>query len=89
MAEIIDIGLVSDAQRLLERLIDERGIGWFLDRESRRLVALQPSKIDLVVKAALRTKKRRVPARVVEHCRRHVRRILIHEVARAMLASGC
>jgi hypothetical protein len=89
MADIIDIGLVGDAQRLLERLIDERGIGFFLDRESKRLVALQPAKIDLVVKAALRSKKRRVPPSVVERCRRHVRRILIREVARAMLASGC
>ena len=92
MAELIDLGLVGEAQRVLHKLLDEKGIRWFMAGEGARLIALDQKKVDLVVRTAARDRRRQgmrpLPA-VQEHCRRQVRRELIRRVTFAMLKSGC
>jgi hypothetical protein len=92
MAELIDLGLVGEAKRVLEKLVDKRGIRWFLASEGPRLMALDATKIDLVVRTAERVRRRRgqrVIASSREQCRTQVRRALIQRVAIAMLKTGC
>ncbi len=92
MAELIDLNLVTHARKLVEELIERRGIVWFLDREGPRLMALDPEKIDVVGDAAAKARqrsKKSVPRSAVEHCRRQVRRLLIRRVALAMVRTGC
>lgn len=92
MAELIDIGLVADANKLLEKLLERHGISWFLARDSQRLMALEKEKIDLIVRTAVRNRERKdlpVVTPAVEHCRNLVRRKLIQRVAEAMVGTGC
>ncbi|MBI5544199.1 MAG: hypothetical protein HY901_09940 [Deltaproteobacteria bacterium] len=92
MAELIDLGLVSEAKRVLEKLFDKHGIRWFMATEGPRLFALDKSKVDLVVRTALRARERRGLESyedAIEHCRTQVRRDLIRRVAIAMLQTGC
>ena len=92
MADLIDLRLLSDANRLLAELIERRGLRWFLATEGQHLFELEPAKIDLVVEASLELQRRQgfapLPA-TVEHCRKQVRRALIRRLAEAMLATGC
>jgi hypothetical protein len=92
MAELIDLGLVGDARRVLKKLLDEKGIRWFMSGEGARLIELDQKKVDLVVRTAERGRKRKGLAplpTVQEHCRKQVRRELIRRVAFAMLKTGC
>jgi len=92
MAELIDLGLITDSQRLLKKLLDQKGIRWFMAGEGSRLIALDKAKIDLVVRTAERACVRRGGrplAAAREHCRRQVRRELIQRLAFAMLKTGC
>lgn len=92
MAELIDLGLFTDANRLLEKLIEQHGINWFLAHEGKRLMALEKAKIDLVVRTAVRSRERKelpVQEPAVEQCRKQVRRALIRRVAEAMVGTGC
>ncbi|HEY3450126.1 MAG TPA: hypothetical protein VGK67_27480 [Myxococcales bacterium] len=92
MAELIDLGLLGEATRLLEKLVDQRGIRFFMATEGPRLLALDPSKVDLVVRTAQRARERKgFPPHegAVEHCHTQVRRNLIRRVAIAMLETGC
>ncbi|HCF57018.1 MAG TPA: hypothetical protein DFS52_03350 [Myxococcales bacterium] len=92
MAELIDLGLLTDANRLLEKLIEKHGIAWFLARDGQRLLALEKQKIDLVVRTAVRSRERKaqvVMRPAVEQCRKSVRRTLIRRVAEAMVGTGC
>ncbi|MGI5861230.1 MAG: hypothetical protein ACOX6T_04125 [Myxococcales bacterium] len=92
MAELIDLGLLTDANRLLEKLIEKHGIAWFLARDGQRLIALEKEKIDLVVRTAVRSRERKakvVMRPAVEQCRKSVRRALIRRVAEAMVGTGC
>jgi hypothetical protein len=91
MAEIIDLGLFSTARRVLRKLLTQRGIAWFLEREGKRLVKIDRAKVDLVVRTASRARARQsMPpsSESVEACRRRVRRELIRRVAHAMVDSG-
>lgn len=84
--------LVLGARKLLEELIDARGIRWFLAPEGRRLVELEKSKVELIVAAAANERQRagrRPHPEAIEHCRAQIRRELIRKVALAMIASGC
>ena len=92
MAELIDLGLLVEAKRVLEKLLKTRGIRWFMATEGPRLLALDPSKVDLVVRTALRARERQgfEPLQdTVEHCHTQIRRDLIRRVALAMLETGC
>lgn len=92
MPEIIDLALVLDANRLLERQIERRGINWFIRHDGNRLMALDPSRVEMIVSSARRLRERAgaiVSPEAVEHCRKKLRRSLIRELAVAMVASGC
>lgn len=92
MAEFIDLRLMFETNRLLDRLLERRGLRWFLASEGPRLFELEKSKIDLVVEAgvqALRRQGHAPLASTVEHCRKQIRRTLIRLIAEAMLATGC
>jgi len=92
MAEIIDLALVAEANRVLGKFLDTRGIRWFMANDGPRLLALDKAKVEMVVKTARRARERKgatpVP-QAVEHCRTLVRRDLIRRVAMAMLQTGC
>lgn len=92
MGDLIDLPLVQGARKLLEELIDARGIRWFLAPEGRRLLELEKAKVELVVAAAANERQRagRQPhPEAIEHCRVQIRRDLIRKLAMAMIASGC
>lgn len=92
MAELINLPLVVGARKLLEELVDARGIRWFLAPEGRRLLELEKGKVELVVNAVaneLQRSGRRPHPAAVEHCRAQIRRDLIRKLALAMIASGC
>ncbi|WP_224242524.1 hypothetical protein [Hyalangium gracile] len=91
MADIIDLTLLADARRYLQKLLDTRGLTYFLKKEGNRLFQIEPAKVELVIRTALRSKKRaqtRPPEQAVEHCRTELRRELIRRVASAMLQTG-
>lgn len=92
MAEFIDLRLLAETNRLLERLLERRGLRWFLATEGPHLFELERSKIDLIVEAGVQSQRRKgnepLPS-TVEHCRKQVRRTLIRLLAEAMLSTGC
>jgi hypothetical protein len=91
MADIIDLSLVAESRKHLQKLLDARGITWFLDLAARRPYSLEPSKVDLVVRAAAKTRKAlhgRVHEDAFEYARREVRRELIRRVVAQMLQTG-
>jgi hypothetical protein len=92
MAEIIDLALLTDSERLLNKILDRHGLGWFIARDGERLMALERAKIELVVRTAIRARERMrqpVAESAAEHCRKQVRRSLIRKVALAMVRAGC
>jgi hypothetical protein len=91
MADIIDLSLLADARRYLHKLLDARGLSYFLQKDGHRLFHIEPAKVDLVVRTALRSRNDDLSAphpKAVEHCRKEVRRELIRRVASAMLQTG-
>lgn len=91
MADIIDLTLLSDARRFLHKLLDARGLSYFLQKDGPRLFHLEPKKVDLVIRTVLRSRDPELPPvheHAVEHCRKELRRELIRRVAGAMLQTG-
>jgi hypothetical protein len=91
MADIIDLTLLADARRYYQKLLETRGLNYFLKKEGPRLFQIEPTKIELVIRTALRARKgkqSRPPEQAVEHCRAEIRRELIRRVASAMLQTG-
>ena len=91
MADIIDLSLLADARRYFYKLLDARGLSYFLQKEGPRLFHIEPAKVELVVRTAMRSRAdaRQAPhPRAVEHCRQEIRRELIRRVASAMLQTG-
>ncbi|XXF79306.1 hypothetical protein P2318_06020 [Myxococcaceae bacterium GXIMD 01537] len=91
MADIIDLSLLADARRFLHKLLDARGLSYFLQKDGPRLFHIEPSKVELVLRTALRTRDPELPAppgAAVEYCRKELRRELIRRVAGAMLQTG-
>ncbi|MDQ3262095.1 MAG: hypothetical protein M3Y59_00320 [Myxococcota bacterium] len=90
MAEIIDLTLISDARRYFHKLLDARGIAYFL-RQDGRPFQIEQSKVEMVVRTAARARPAhlpRPPRPAVEHCRKEIRRELIRRVVEAMLQTG-
>jgi hypothetical protein len=90
-AEIIDLALLVRARRCYQKLLKARGIAYFLARDARGPFRLDASRVELVVRTAVRLRPAshaRPPARAVEHCRRAIRRELIQRVAELMLQVG-
>lgn len=91
MADIIDLTLLADARRYFQKLLDARGLTYFLQKEGNRLFHIEPSKVELVIRTALRMRPAgtpRPPEQAVDHCRTEIRRELIRRVASAMLQTG-
>jgi len=91
MAELIDLGLLAESKRVLERLLAKHGIRWFMATEGPRLLALDPAKVDRVLRTAIRARQRKGLAPhpgALEHCHTRIRRDLIRKVALAMLQAG-
>lgn len=87
MADIIDLSLVADARNTLHLLLDKRGLAWFLREDRRRPFQLEPSRVEMVVRTAVRG-RHRPHLRAVDHARREVRRELIRRVVAEMLQTG-
>jgi hypothetical protein len=91
MAEIIDLALVTDAKRYFRKLLDTRGLSYFLRKDGHRLFQIEQSKVELVVRTAARSRPSHLPkppVRAVDHCRKEIRRELIRRVVEAMLQTG-
>jgi hypothetical protein len=90
MADIIDLTLVADARRFFHKLLDARGINYFL-RTDGRPFQIEQAKVEMVVRTAARSRAPHLPkppVRAVEHCRKEIRRELIRRVVEAMLQTG-
>lgn len=92
MADIIDLTLASESRKYLQKLLDTRGINYFLKQDASRPFQLEPQKVDLVVRTAARAREKRVgraqPTRAFEQARSLVRRELIRRVVAQMLQTG-
>lgn len=89
MADVIDLALVSDARRFLKKLLDAKGLNYFLKTDARRPFQLEPTKVEMVVRTAARSRERRRPhMRAVDHARKEIRRELIRRVVAEMLGTG-
>jgi hypothetical protein len=91
MAEIIDLSLVANARRYFHKLLDARGISYFLRKDGQRLFQIEQSKVEMVVRTAARARPAHLPKppmHAVDHCRKEIRRELIRRVVEAMLQTG-
>jgi hypothetical protein len=87
---VVDLTLVSRARRVLHKVLDERGLGFFLEPGSSRPPRLDARRIAWVVDLARRQvgpRARRDPD-ALARTRRVVRRELIRRLAEAMLQAG-
>jgi hypothetical protein len=91
MGELIDLRLVADAHRYFHKLLDTRGIGYFLRQEGGRPFEIEPAKVEMILRTAARARPRdlpRLPAPAIEYCRKQIRRELIRRVVESMLMTG-
>ncbi|MFL5318392.1 MAG: hypothetical protein ACJ790_01955 [Myxococcaceae bacterium] len=91
MAEIIDLSLVADARRYFHKLLDTRGISYFLRKDGHRLFQIEPSKVELIIRTAARARPAHLPKPplpAMDYCRKEIRRELIKRVVEAMLQTG-
>lgn len=91
MADIIDLSLVLESRRYLKKLLDARGVGYFLATDAAKPYRLEPSKVDLVVRTAARSRgeaRARPHAEAFEHARTEVRKELIRRVVAEMISAG-
>ena len=89
MAHIVDLTLTAEARRSLHRVLDQRGIGFFLKRRRREPARLDPLRIAWVVEAAARRTRR--PTRdpdALARTRRVLRRELIRRLAESLVEAG-
>jgi hypothetical protein len=90
-ADVIDITLLSDARRFFRKLLDARGISYFLRKDGHRLFQIEQSKVEMVVRTAARARPAHLPKPplyAVDHCRKEIRRELIRRVVESMLQTG-
>ena len=91
MADLIDLSLIVESRKHLAKLLEARGINYFLSKDARRPFQLEPSRVDLVVRAAARMRKAntgRVHVSAYERARKEVRRELFRQVVAEMLQTG-
>ena len=89
MENVVDLTLAAEARRSLHRVLDQRGIGFFLKRRRREPARLDPRRIAWVVEAASR---RAHPAPrdpdALSRTRRVLRRELIRRLAESFVDGG-
>ena len=89
MADLIDLSLIAESRKHLTKLLDARGLNYFLQQDARRPFRLEPKKVELVVRAAAKGRRRgTVPAQAWEHARGEVRKLLLRHVVEEMLQVG-
>lgn len=91
MAQIIDLTLLTDARRYFHKLLDTRGLSYFLRKDGHRLFHIEPSKVEMVVRTAARARPPhmpRPPSHAMDYARKEIRRELIRRVVSAMLQTG-
>jgi len=86
---IVDLTLTAEARRSLHRVLEERGIGFFLKRRRREPARLAPRRIAWEVEAASRRTRRspRDPD-ALSRTRRVLRRELIRRLAESLVEAG-
>src|SRR5678809_1239869 len=52
MGDVIDLTLVSDARRYFQKLLDTRGLNYFLRKDGGRLFQIEQSKVEMIVRPA-------------------------------------
>ena len=57
MADIIDLSLIADSRRYFHKLLDKRGIAYFLRKDGHRLFQIEQAKVEMVVRTAARARK--------------------------------
>lgn len=89
MPNVVDLTLVSRARKILDALLEERGLGFFLVRSSRT-PKLDPRRIAWVVSAARRQvgPRARKDPNALSRTRRVVRKELIRLLSEAMVQAG-
>ena len=92
MADIIDLSLIAESRKHLHKLLDARGLNYFLRTDASRPFTLEPTKVDLVVRTAAKTRRSQLTGEAAEsafeRARKEVRRELIRRVVAAMLQTG-
>lgn len=91
MADIIDLSLVVESRKYLTKLLDTRGLNYFLRQDARRPFQLSPEKVNQVVRTAAKVSAERGAkphVKAFEHARQEVRRALIRRVVAEMLRTG-
>ncbi len=90
MAEIIDLALLKTSRQLLHRVLDTKGLNYFLRHEASRPFQLEPSRVELVVRTAAKMARRThaLHQKTLEHARSEVRKELIRRVVSEMLQLG-
>lgn len=91
MADVIDLSLLSNAKRYFHKLLDKRGISYFLQKDGHRLFQIEQSKVELVVRTAARCRPAHLPKpplHAIDYCRKEIRRELIRRVVETMLQTG-
>jgi hypothetical protein len=81
---------VAESRKHLDKLLAARGVAWFLKKDARRPFQLEPSRVDMVIRTAAKTRSggHAPHARAYEHARTQVRRELIRRVVAEMLQTG-
>jgi hypothetical protein len=91
MADVIDLTLVADARRFFFKLLDARGLSYFLRKDGQRLFHIEQSKVEMVVRTAARSRPSHLPKPplpAIDYCRQEIRRELIRRVVQTMLRTG-
>ncbi len=88
MADIVDLTLTAEARRSLHRVLDQRGIGFFLKRRRREPARLDPRRIAWVVEAAARRTRPSRDPDALSRTRRVIRRELIRRLAESLVEAG-
>jgi hypothetical protein len=91
MAEIIDLSLLTDSRRYFKKLLDARGISYFLRKDGHRLFQIEQAKVEMIVRTAARSRPAHMPkpaSTAVDYARKEIRRELIKRVVEAMLQTG-
>ena len=88
MADIIDLSLIAASRRTLDKLLDARGINYFLKVDARQPFRLDPTRVDLVIRTAAKLGNKTPPPTAYEHARKLIRRELIRRVVGEMFQIG-
>jgi len=88
LAEVIDLALHQATLRVIDELLERRGLGYFLERRARFPFALNDKRVALAMEMASERITNTPRPEAVESSERMLRRRLIALVAEAMIRVG-